>query len=112
MVVVDNLSRVTAAADLLPTLPIIGECAEQPEPLIDYSFLVERARRGLFGFDWGPVRTPPYARLTVPSKPASVASLPEAIRGAAALVLLPLDFREVPAIHVEDLSIALFGSSG
>jgi hypothetical protein len=106
--VADNLTEVEAALDRLNILPVLEPCAESPEGDGDYSSWIEPGRRGIFGFDWGPTRNPPYARLTVPSAPVSVNDIADpALKAAALLVRLPVDFQETTSIDADEMGVAL-----
>jgi hypothetical protein len=106
--VADHLTEVEAALDRLNLLPVLGSCAESPQGNWDYSSWIEPARRGIFGFDWGPSRNPPYARLTVPSAPVSVNDIADpAVKAAALLVRLPIDFQETTSVDAEEMGVAL-----
>jgi hypothetical protein len=108
--VVRHLADVEAAVQRLLTLPVVGECAESPTGGGDYDSWIEPARRGIFGFDWGPIEAPPYVRLTVPSNPVSLDDVADsAIRRAASLAQVPLDFQTTSRIGADDLGIPLFG---
>lgn len=107
--VANNLAMVEAAILRLASLPILGDCAESPGAGGDFSFWIEPARRGIFGFDWGPVSIGPYARVTVPSRPVLISDLDDvAVREAATLVQLPLDFEMSPHIEAVDLGVDLY----
>jgi len=104
--VADHLDIVQAAIERLMALPILGECAESPPGDGNFSFWVEPARRGLYGFDWGPVPVGPYARITVPSQPVLIANLlVTAIRDAAALVRIPVDFSATSHVEASELGV-------
>jgi hypothetical protein len=106
--VADRLTEVEAALDRLNMLPVLGPCAESPQGDGDYSSWIEPARRGIFGFDWGPTRNPPYARLTVPSVPVSVNDIADpALKAVALLVRLPVDFQETTSIGPDDMGVVL-----
>jgi hypothetical protein len=108
-VVVERLEDVERAIGRLSLLKVVGPCADSPVGSGHYESWTEPCRRGLFGFDWGPVRTSPYSRLTVPSRPVHVRELDDALVGeAAALVRLSVDFQLATAIQVEDLGVELF----
>jgi hypothetical protein len=107
--VVDGLAAVETAIEHLRLLPVVGMCAESPPGGGNYEFWTEPARRGLFGFDWGPVSDGPYVRLTVPSHPVRVGEVDDqAIQAAARLVVLPIDFRNVLHVEIEDLAVELY----
>lgn len=112
--VIDRLCDVEAATAHIAELPINGECQQPPDDAggVNHSFWIEPARRGLFGFDWGPVATPPYARLTVPSNPIHVSSLPTKMRDAARLAPLAVDFVKQSRLDVDDLGVLFFGAAG
>ena len=106
--VADHLTEVDAAVERLDMLPVLGPCARSPEGDCDYSSWIEPARRGIFGFDWGLTKNPPYARLTVPSAPVSVSDIADAaLRAAALLVRLPVDFQETTSIDAYGMGVAL-----
>jgi hypothetical protein len=108
--VVEQLSDVEAAISRLQVLPVIGSCADCPSDAGEYSFWVHPARRGLFGYEWGPVDRPPYARLAVPSRPLLIEEIDDTlIREVASLVKLDIYFAEHSAISDDDLQ--LFGAS-
>jgi hypothetical protein len=103
-VVVDRLPDVEAAIEALPLLPILGPCAESPTGGGNYGFWIEPCRRGLFGFDWGPVSVGPYARVTVPSLPVLIDQISAvAVHKAAKLVKLAVDFGRVAALASQNL---------
>lgn len=107
--VVVHLAQVEAAVRRLTELPILGPCAESPSGGGTFEFWIEPCRRGLFGFDWGPVPVGPYARFTVPSRAVQIGEIEDPrVREAAELVRLPTTFAGVTAIDVDDLSVALF----
>jgi hypothetical protein len=106
--VADHLTEVDAALNRLNMLPVLGPCAESPEGDWDYSSWIEPARRGIFGFDWGPTKNPPYARLTVPLAPVSINDIADpALKAAALLVRLPVDFQETTSIDADEMGVAL-----
>ncbi len=97
--VIDHLHEVEVAVGRVGMLPVVGACAVSPQGDGDFSDLIEPARRGFFGFDWGPVRNPPYARLTVPATPMLIDDIHDPhVRAAAALVALPVNFEETTSI--------------
>ncbi len=107
--VVEKLDEVERAVDLLTRLPVIGECAESPVGDGDYSFWVEPGRRGLFGFDWGPVTGGPYARIAVPARPILRQDVSDPlVRETAGLVMLPIDFSRTSGVEAEDLGVDLW----
>jgi hypothetical protein len=110
VVVVANMDDVEAAVERLPQLPIIGEVAESPTNG-NYEFWADPSRRGLFGYDWGPVPMGPYARLTIPSRPIAINEVQDSlVKATAALVQLPVRFSQAAAIDVSDLGVQLYGS--
>ncbi len=108
-IVVAHLTQVEAAIQRLRDLPIVGACAESPSGAGNFAFWIEPCRRGLFGFDWGPVAVGPYARFTVPAHIVQVGDIADTlVREIAQLVQLPTQFTEVTAIDVDELGVALF----
>jgi hypothetical protein len=111
-IVAQHLGDVEKAIERLPSLPILGECSERPTGDDDYSFWVEPARRGIFGYDWGGTHVPPYARVTAPSRPVTSREIADAVvRNAASLVRLPIDFRSTRALddkQLEEFGLDLF----
>lgn len=107
-IVAQHLDDVEKAIESLRSLPILGECSECPTGDDDYSFWIEPARRGIFGYDWGGTDVPPYARVTAPSRPVTIREIDEdLIRNAASLVRLPIDFSSARA--VDDQQLEAFG---
>jgi hypothetical protein len=87
----------------------LGHCAEAPSGGGSFEFWIEPCRRGLFGFDWGPVRLGPYARITVPTHPVLIDEIQdEAVSYAAALVRLAFDFSQASAVEQTALGVALY----
>ena len=107
-VVVENLLIVQAAIERLHVLPILGDCADQPGNGGDFTFWTEPCRRGVYGFDWGPVSVGPYARITTPSRPVLLDQLQDSlVQQTANLVQLRLDFRNAFHIEAAELGIEL-----
>lgn len=108
-VVVDHLAAVETAIRRLPSLPVLGPCAESPGGGGNFESWIEPSRRGFYGFDWGPVPVGPYARITVPSRVLMVDDIEdEAVRTAVMLVRLPLDFSQVSEVDQPQLGVELF----
>jgi hypothetical protein len=108
-IVVDRLADVERAIERLHLLPIVGRCAEWPTDGGNYESWTEPCRRGIFGFDWAPIDSPRYVRITVPSRPLMVDQFEdEPVRAAASMVRLGLDFQRTTAIQVEELDVDLF----
>jgi hypothetical protein len=109
-VVVEHLDVVVRAIACLTDLPVRADCAQTPDRGTgNFSFWIEPCRRGIFGFDWGPVEVGPFARLTVPNVPIKAVDLAEAaIREAAQLVRLPVRFALAPHIKNEELGVPLY----
>jgi hypothetical protein len=92
-VVAEHFGDVSAAIDSIRGLPVLGECAEAPTGDGDYSFWIDPARKGIFGFDWGPTTDGPFVRLTIPSHPIRIGEVMDpAVRSAAGLVRLMVEF--------------------
>lgn len=109
--VVQHLSEVQAAVLRLNGLPVLGECTDSPGGGGNFSFWIEPCRRGLFGFDWGPVEIGPYARLTVPSRPVAVTEIEDGdVRNVAGLVRLRLRFAEATSIDYNELGVRLYSA--
>jgi hypothetical protein len=107
-----QLTEVAAAIQRLSALPVVGACAESPIGGGNYESWIEPARRGIFGFDWGPVTDPPYVRLTVPTIAITVDEIADAlVRHAAALAQIPVDFRTASRLSVDELGVRLFGEA-
>jgi hypothetical protein len=103
-VVVGRLPDLEAAIKALPLLLMLGRCAESPTGRGNYGFWIEPCRRGLFGFDWGPVSVGPYARVTIPSQPVLIDNFSAvAVHKAAKLVTLAVDFGKVAALAPQNL---------
>ena len=101
--VVNHLGDVEEALKRLAVMPVTGECVEEPTGA-RFEFWIEPARRGFFGFDWGPGWEGPFTRLTVPSRPLKVADLVDRdFQTASALVQLSIEFNM--ATHVEASAI-------
>jgi hypothetical protein len=108
-VVADHLADVQTAIKQLSTLPILGPCAESPSGGGNFESWIEPCRRGLFGFDWGPVPVGPYARITVPSRILMVHDIAdEALRSTAMLVQLLVDFSRVSELDQSQLRVELY----
>lgn len=109
VVVVEHLVEVKRAIARLGNLPILADCAKTPDRGTgDFSFWIEPCRRGLYGFDWGPVDAGPFARLTVPGHPIKTAELEEAtVREAARLVRLPIRFAVDAFVNYDELGVLL-----
>jgi hypothetical protein len=108
--VVDHLAVVEQAIASLTVLPVRADCVSMPESGTgNFSFWIEPCRRGLFGFDWGPVEVGPFARLTMPKAPIKAEDLAEsAVREAAQLVQLSVRFALAPYINHDELGVPLF----
>lgn len=101
--VIDESTAVEAAIARLNGLPLIGGAMEAPENG-DFSFWIEPARRGIYGYDWGPVAPGPYARLAVPSVPLGLDELSDSIiKAAALLVRLSIRFAATRYVDLEEL---------
>jgi len=75
----------------------------------DYSFWIEPARRGLFGFDWKQRTNGAYARLTIPSRTITVDDLTDTeVQRAALLVRLPVDFHHAASIDSDAMAVDLY----
>jgi hypothetical protein len=110
--VLPHLTAVDSAVDDLPSLPVVGECSEKPVGPGNFSFWIEPSRRGIYGFDWGPVREGGFSRLTTPAAPITVDSISNlAIRTAALLVTIPVAFEEARNLSAASLGVALYGGS-
>jgi len=109
--VVDHLDEVDAAVSRLSSLAVVGDCADQPDGPGNFSFWVEPSRRGIYGFDWGPISDCSFAQLTTPTRPIAVETIDDSvIRAAAQLVRLPVAFEEARNLHADALGVALFGA--
>jgi hypothetical protein len=106
--VLDNLGKVEAAVRRVASLPVVGEVVDQPAGLGNFSFWIEPARRGIYGFDWGPVSDGSFAQLTTPANPITIDAVvdPE-VRDAALLVRLPIAFEEARNLYVDALGVPL-----
>ncbi len=110
VVVVEQLDAVRRAIASLSHLPIRADCASTPDRGTgNFSFWIEPCRRGVCGFDWGPVEIGPFARLTVPKYPVKTMDLEEsAVREAAQLVRLPVRFALAPFVNHHELGVPLY----
>jgi hypothetical protein len=108
--VIDHLAELEAAVGRLESLPVLGICEGRPMTGPgDFTFWTEPCRRGIFGFDWGPVADGPYTRLTVPVRPIDVAEIADAqLRNVIRLTRLPLRFAQEGSINFDALGVALF----
>ncbi len=108
-VVADHLADVQTAIGRLSTLPILGPCAESRGGGGNFESWIEPCRRGLFGFDWGPVAVGPYARITVPSRILMIHDIAdESLRSMAMLVRLLIDFSKVSELDQFQLGVELY----
>jgi hypothetical protein len=105
-----HLDQVARAVEKLSSLPAIGDAIDVPADLGNYSFWTDPARRGIFGYDWGPMASEPFARIATPSEPILINQIDDReVVVAALLVRLPLDFDTMPRIATVDLNVPLFG---
>ncbi len=106
LAVVNHLGDVEEALGRLAVMPVTSECVEEPAGG-KFEFWIEPARRGFFGFDWGPGQEGSFTRLTVPSRPVKAADLVDRdLQTAAALVQLSIEFNtatQVEASAIGDL---------
>ena len=108
--VVERLGEVDDALARLALLPVTGECADEPRGPGNFSFWIEPSRRGIYGFDWGPVHHGEFTQLTTPAAPITAAEISDdQIRAAAGLVWLPIAFEEARHLLPEALGVDLFG---
>lgn len=109
-VVADHLADVQMAIKQVSSLPILGACAERPSGNGNFDSWFEPCRRGLFGFDWGPVPVGPCARIAVPSRFVMIHDVSDAaVRSTAILVQLSVDFSKVAALDQSQLGVELYG---
>src|SRR5438094_7486331 len=107
-----QLDRVERAVGKVNSLAVVGTAVDVPANDSNYSFWIDPARRGIFGYDWGPVASEPYARIATPSRPIVIDEIAERdVAVAALLVRLPLDFEASPQIGVADRQVPLFGEA-
>jgi hypothetical protein len=105
-----HLDAVASAVEQLNAMAVTGECADQPAGPGNFSFWVEASRRGIYGFDWGPVMEGSFAQVTTPTRPVTIgATANRAVEEAALLVKLPVAFEEARNLYVDALGVALFG---
>jgi len=103
---VELLDTVDAAIKRLSLLPALGDSTEPTTETGDYSFWIEPARRGIYGYDWGPLAEGPFARIATPSRPILVDDLTDRfVRDVAELVRLPLDFSDRAYIAASELGV-------
>lgn len=108
--VTENRPTVEAAVKALGSLPVVSDLADKPTEPGDFSFWIEPARRGIYGFEWGPVSAGGYTQITTPRSPIVVGDIDiDVIRQAALLVQLPVAFEEARNLAGSAILVPLYG---
>lgn len=95
-------NEVDGAIEHLHRLPLTSEADQIIKPASDgnyadwYSYSVQ----GFYAYDWHRQHGP-YIRLSVPTVPIAITSLPLTMQAAAGHAAFELDFTQVPQIEVE-----------
>ena len=97
--VMDVVEALDDECERLDELPVVGTCVERPSGPYNYSFWVNAAERGIYGFDWNRSYGP-YRRLTVPSHPRAIAEFPTRLAGLARLVSLDISFETAGVVDL------------
>jgi hypothetical protein len=97
-----HLIDVDRAVEHLGRLPVIGEADQIVKPASDgnYADWYTYSAQGLYTYDWN-VRHGPYIRLSVPTVPIAIGSLPSNMQAVAGYATFELDFAEASQIGVE-----------
>jgi hypothetical protein len=97
-----HLNDVDDAIDQLDRLPVIGEADQIVKPASDgnYSDWYTYSAQGFYAYDWDDSHGP-YLRLSVPTVPIAIGSLPSTMQAVGRYATFELDFAEASQIEVE-----------
>jgi hypothetical protein len=97
-----HLNDVDRAIEHLRSLPLIGGADQIVKPSSDgdYADWHTYSARGFYAYDWH-VWHGPYIRLSVPTVPIAIGSLPSDMQAVAHYVTFELDFAQASQIEVE-----------
>jgi hypothetical protein len=97
-----HLNDVDHAIEDLRRLPVIGEAGQIVRPASDgnYADWHTYSAQGFYAYDWH-VPHGPYIRLSVPTVPIAIGSLPSGIQAVADYAPFKLEFAKTSKIEVE-----------
>ncbi len=97
-----HLNDVDRAIDHLRRMPVIGKTDQIVKPASEgnYGDWYTYSAQGFYAYDWR-VWGGPYLRLSVPTVPIAIRSLPPSMQAVARYATFELDFAEASQINVE-----------